>query len=72
MPVPGRWEGRDVSRVANSTGDWLVRGCGGWVTENFLCHVEGGYLILEAAEMLRDELCPPEVCASPHAQDLSV
>lgn len=72
MPVPGRWEGRDVSRAANSTGDWLVRGCGGWVTENFLCHVEGGYLILEAAEMLRDELCPPEVCESPHAQDLSV
>lgn len=72
MPVPGRWEGRDVSRAANSTGDWLVRGYGGWVTENFLCHVEGGYLILEAAEMLRDELCPPEVCASPHAQDLSV
>lgn len=72
MPVPGRWEGRDVSRAANSTGDWLVRGCGGWVTENFLCHVEGGYLILEAAEMLRDELCPPEVRASPHAQDLSV
>lgn len=55
-----------------ATGDWLVRGCGGWVTENFLCHVEGGYLILEAAEMLPDELCPPEVCASPHAQDLSV